>query len=208
MTRFSVGRACPLLIEKPCDVLWNSVGVSAPPVDRIGRRIACVELLLLEGLAGHVRPADHPGEFACDVEVSAAVVAQVENEVGHVRGFQCVDAIDELTLGRRDVIGEQQIADSASAGLARGHGLFRHGRGRQRDGTRSASTVAQYERMRLAVRRRREARVERVDPGGGVVVDQIDAVDRLDLHASRMPAVAAGDTGSTYSMTSRRGGGC
>ena len=87
LLRFSVGSALARgpAPANPCVVEWNGVGVEGFAGHRIAARILVVEDDLLErAAAGQRGVADHVGELAGDVEIAAAVVAQVEDQIGDV----------------------------------------------------------------------------------------------------------------------------
>ena len=70
--------------------------------DRIDRRMLVVERGSLEGLAGSMAgTSDHVGELTGDVEVTAAVVPDVENQILDARAFQRRNRVDEGLLRRR-----------------------------------------------------------------------------------------------------------
>jgi hypothetical protein len=94
------------------DVLRNGRGVNGCPV--MGSTDVCLSLncsfsnVLPEGTRG---PGDHVRDLARDEQVSAAVVAHVEDQVVDARGAHLLDGRDQLLLCRPDVIVEQQIPD-------------------------------------------------------------------------------------------------
>jgi hypothetical protein len=95
--------------------------------------------LLEEPAVGRTRTRDHVGELARDVEVTAAVVADVQHEVVDPGVAQLLDRRDQLLLGRGDVIVEQHVADAPERvvdGLHVLHGRRRDGRRLHRDDTR------------------------------------------------------------------------
>ena len=105
--RFSVGRAWPCGPENPWEVVWKGTGVNGSPVT--GSVVGYLSLndRLLERLAGgRARPRDHVGHLARDVQVAAAVVADVEHEVarrrrrraGRRRSTSCASAVAMWSL--------------------------------------------------------------------------------------------------------------
>ena len=134
------------------------------------------------------RAGDHVGDLAGDRQQAAAVVAQVENEIRDVLNGQLRERVDELLLGRREVIVELYVADVAGWRADRAdvlHRVDRHVRGRQRHGSlRARLRIAQHERVILARLIRIEPGNERIDRGLRVGVDDVDAIDEQHFLAA------------------------
>ena len=114
--RSSVGSGCPAVVE----ALRRSVerrrrdGLSS---DRIGRRVLVVELDLLERASGgRHRPGDHVGELAGDVEIAAAVVADVEHEIDNALPLESVDRVDQLLLRGGNMVVELKVTHDSARG--------------------------------------------------------------------------------------------
>ncbi len=80
--------------------------------DRVRGGILVVELGPLEYRAARASrdwPRDHVGELVRNVEVAAAVVADIQEQIADA--LHGVDRVDQLRLGRSNMIIEQDIAD-------------------------------------------------------------------------------------------------
>ena len=148
-----------------------------------------VEDDLFKGAAGAGGAAgDHEGELGCDVKITAAVVADIQHQVGHVRRFEGVDRIDKLGFGGGDVIVEEQVAHGAGRGRNRRHVL--HGRRRDigrlhRHRVPGAGEVAHREAVRFAARRREQAGIEGRDAALRIVIDQVHPIHKHHFKAAR-----------------------
>ena len=76
-----------------------------------------VELAQLESLSrGRRRTRDHVGDLAGDIEITAAVVADVEDQIVHAGALQLAECGHEFALRGRDMVVEEHVSDEVSAG--------------------------------------------------------------------------------------------
>ena len=162
---------------------------------RLGHRIdggmLAVELIQFEGLPRRGgRARDHVGDFAGDVEIAAAVVADVENEIMHPGALQLTERSHEFALGGRDVVVEEHVSDEVPPAVVM---VCTFCTGVSVTGPTPSSPSAASPRPHPRSRSvwlsplvcGTQARVQGVDACLVVGVDQIDAVHGEDLRSAR-----------------------
>ena len=97
----------------------------------VGFRVLVVKYRALEHLSGRCRlTGDHVAELAGDVQVPAAVVAHVDDQVldsaGHI--VERAECVDQPRLGGSQVVVEEHVTNGgAGGGCHRAHMLDRRG---------------------------------------------------------------------------------
>ena len=85
-------------------------GAQAPAGDGVECLVLVVELQFFEypALRGG-RAGDHEAELACDVEVTAPVVTEIQHEIRNAPAGQVFEGIDEFPFRGGDEVVEQQV---------------------------------------------------------------------------------------------------
>ena len=120
-SRSSVGNGMPACgVVQPIVVVRKMSGSRRVPVMGSKTRVLVVELRLVEHPAARVIARDHVGELIGYDDEPAAVVAQVEDEVGHACVLEPRESVDQLPFGRPYAERlEQHVADRTGVGFDR-----------------------------------------------------------------------------------------
>ena len=73
-------------------------------------RVLIIELgFAKKGILRSVRPGNHIGQFVGDIQKSASVITQIDNELLYIGGCETFHSEQQSLLRRRDMAVEQQV---------------------------------------------------------------------------------------------------